>query len=155
MKKGFTIIELLIVMSIIAVLIALGISAYSQGRDRQSGKAAGERIMSILSDNQKKANIGDKNCVGRFKGQKVTFTPPNIIQEQSLCTTSDENPLPPQIIIDGITSLSSQSFTFKPISSGIDMGASSTTTLNYTSSTGRVYSIRVNNTGTFEYLGTP
>ena len=155
MKKGFSLIELMVAVTIISIMVSIGVSAYGRGKERQSGKAAGDIIMTFLSDNQKKANIGKRDCIGKYMGQKVTFSAPNILQAQSLCSTSNQNPLPSPTVIPDITGLSNTSVTFKPLSAGIDLGASTSLDITYTSVASKVYTVRINNTGTFEYLGTP
>lgn len=150
-KPAFTLIELMIVISIITVLVGFGVSAYGKARDRQVGQAAGEQIMSILSSNQKQANIGDKNCAGKFTGQRVIFDTTNTITSTSLCEGGVIGSPVATTSIDGIDFVSSTTLVFNPLSGGVTL-STDPLTISYTTSTG-TYSLKVNSSGTIENLG--
>lgn len=150
---GYTLVELIIAVAIIAILVTLGVSAYTQAQGRQIGKSAAELILSTLQENQKQAKIGDKDCAGVYLGQIISYTAGgNSISSVSSCqggvmgTTHTTT-------ISNISFVSSANFTFKPLASGIDLGAGvSTLLLNFTSNS-LTYQIQITNPGTITYQG--
>lgn len=153
MKKilGYTLIELIIVISIIAILISVGITSYSKAQNRQVGQIAGEKIMSILQETQKNANIGKIDCAGKFTGQQLTFVSPNIIRSQSLClggvgTIKDTE-------IASITFNTTPTIIFFPLSLGVNLGGESEIIIEFTGKSQLIYGIRIDTSGTIEYLG--
>ena len=81
---GYTLIELMIVISIVSILISFGVSSYTKAQNRQIGQSAGEQIMSILQENQTIALVG-KNPVPASLSVNKLFFYPNIITPSSLC----------------------------------------------------------------------
>ena len=152
-RPGYTLIELIVVISIVAILVSFGFSAYTKSQKRQIGQTAGEQIISFLQEQQKIANIGKKACTGKFIGQQVVFTTPNTLSPTSLCdgdSVSGES-----LTIPGVTSLSAPTMTviFNPLSRGIDLGGSSELILTYQTSTSLTYTIKLTSSGTIEYEG--
>ena len=60
MKKGFTLVEMLIAVSILLLLMGGGIAAYLNFNERQSTVNAGRDLMLLMRAAQKKARSGDK-----------------------------------------------------------------------------------------------
>lgn len=150
MKNGFTLIELMIAISITSVLVTFGVSAYGKARERQIGQNAHEIILSTLNSNQTIAQIGKKDCTGKFIGQVVEFATPNLISFYSVCESGPgaTTTLPP---IDNITFGSSQTVTFNPLSLGIDLGGGlNEQILSFTSVYGLTYQIKLTSSGTIE-----
>lgn len=148
MKKGFSLIELMIAITIIAVMTTLGISAYSKGSDKQIAKNSGETIVSILTENQKQANIGHEDCTGKYLGQQISISSgSNTITAVSLCTISVGEPLVTSI--DNITFNSSTTMVFNPLSQGVTDASS----ITFTGPNGSIYTVRVDSSGTIEYSG--
>lgn len=150
MSKGYTLIELMIVITIVAILVGFGVSAYSKARDRQIGQSAAQQILSVLQAAQTAANVGNKDCNDKFLGQQLTLTSPNTLMNQSLCE-GDSGAIS-TISISGITSLTSATILFQPLSLGITL-PSNPFFINFTSSVGINYRIQLNNSGTIEYKG--
>lgn len=150
LKLGYTLIELMIVISIVAILISFGVSAYGKARERQVGQATGEKIVIILQESQKKANIGNKDCIGVFTGQRVTITSPNIITTQSIC--DGDQGLAVEREIDDISSITNNTLTFNPLARGITL-PSNPFNIDYVSTNGTTYRIQLNSSGTIEYQG--
>lgn len=150
--NGFTLIELMIAITIIGILVAMGVSAYGKARERQIGVNAGEQILSILQSNQSDASTGKKDCVGKYVGQEVIISLPNTISSRSLCEDFDgqiTSSLIPDITFDAGTTL-----IFNPLTKGIEIdGGSAQFTLSYESASNLTYDIRIVNTGIIEYLG--
>lgn len=151
-KPGYTLVELMIIIVIVGVLVSFGASAYSSARDRQAGVAASEQIVSLLQENQKKANIGDKDCVGKLIGQQLSMvSASNTITSQSICEGGNfGTPL--------ITSLSSITFdnnyliTFNPLTLGASVSPDPLL-LDFTSINNTKYRIKISSSGTIEYQG--
>lgn len=153
-KLGYTLIELVIVIAIIALLVLFGISAYTKAQGRQIGQSAGEQILTILQENQKIANIGniDSSCTGKFTGQKVIFSGTNTYKTQSLCST---NPgIETTSTISGISSITATTIIFKPLSLGTYLvGGASEQIIAYSTPGALTYHIKVTSSGTIENLG--
>lgn len=155
MKKGYSLVELMVTVSIVGIVVSFGVSAYGRGRDRQEGRAAGEQIIGFLSENQKKANIGDKDCVGLYLGQDIslsgtTFTAKSKCNDASTIKFGALN----TISINGITSMdmNTASILFNPLSQGTTID-SDPVNINYISNSGTPYKIEVSRAGTIEYKG--
>lgn len=151
LPKGYTLVELMIVISIVAIMLSLGASAYGKARDRQTGQAAGELLVSILQENQKKALIGNKDCTGVFAGQRVTTSTPNIVTSVSTCEGGVEGE-PDEIEIPNVTSITATTIVFNPLTRGttissnplyIDLVVSGLTT----------YRVQLNRAGIIQYRG--
>lgn len=153
MKKlsGYTLIELMIIIVITSIIITIGVSAYGRARDRQAIQATAEQIMNILAVNQKDANVGNRgtDCIGKYSGQEIVLTAPNIIKTRSLCTTT--NGAQDTITITGAT-FASASVIFKPLATGITI-SSSPLLIDITGNTGIKYQLKISNPGTIENLG--
>ncbi len=151
-KTGYTLVELMIVISITSVLVGLGISAYTRAQRRQIGQAAGEQILSLLQESQKTANIGKKDCTGKFVGQDVTITVPNTVKTQSRCEGGTLGN-PEVTTIPGITFSSGYSITFNPLTYGVNLNAPSPLGITYSTTSDLIYNIEITSTGTMKYLG--
>lgn len=149
-SKGYTIVELMIVVAITGVLITFGISAYGKARERQVGQASGEKIVGILQESQKKANIGNRDCNGVFTGIRVTVSSPNVLTSVSLCDGDTGTAIVEEV--ENVTSITTGVITFNPLSRGITL-PSSPFNLDYVSVNGTTYRIQVNSSGTIEYQG--
>lgn len=73
-KHGFTIIELLIAISIMALLFGIGISRYVSFNQGQIIKQAAQKLRSDLRVVVNKAITGEKNGCGTLDGYQVSFT---------------------------------------------------------------------------------
>jgi prepilin-type N-terminal cleavage/methylation domain-containing protein len=155
MKKllGYTLVELIITISIIAILVVMGISAYTKARNRQIGKSAADQIVSLLIENQKQAKIGNKDCSGEYLGQIIKyFDGGNTITSQSSCAEGVVGTSKTTTIAD-ISFVGGETITFKPLASGIDLGAGvSSLTLKFVSNS-LTYQIQLTAPGTIVYQG--
>lgn len=149
-RLGYTLVELMIVISIVAILITFGVSAYGKARDRQIGQAAGETIVRVMQENQKTAGIGKKDCVGKFIGQRVITSAPNIITSQSICESGDGILI--ETKIPNINSITTATITFRPLSLGITL-PNDPFNIDIVSSNLTTYRVQLNSSGTIEYKG--
>ncbi len=90
MTKGFTIIELLVSMSIIFLLIGFTFAGYARFNTRQQLNSAGQTLKNTLRDIQSRAYNGEMDCSicdcsvtagNSFKGWYVDFTAQKIYGE--------------------------------------------------------------------------
>lgn len=151
MKTGYTLVELMIIITIIAILIVFGVSAYGKARQRQIGQAAAEQIISILEENQKDANIGHKDCLGKYVGQQVTISGANLLKTKSLCENGEEG-AEKNYTIPGLVSITASSIIFKPLSRGVEL-PSNPFTIDFQSTNNITYHIQLTGSGTIEYKG--
>ncbi|MDO8451444.1 MAG: prepilin-type N-terminal cleavage/methylation domain-containing protein [bacterium] len=78
-KRGFSLIELLIAVSIILVLTTAAVASYNTFHDRQRLREAGLTLKANLRSAQNRAQSGEKPTAGctTLDGYKVTFTAVN------------------------------------------------------------------------------
>lgn len=150
MKKGYSLVELMVAVTISSIMVGFGISAYSKARDRQVGRAAAEQVISILTQHQKKANIGDMDCTGIYLGQNISISNPGSVTATSQCSTSSGTP---EIVpIPNLTNITSTSITFKPLTQGAVI-TDDPLNIDFTTTSGSTFRIEVTSTGTIEYKG--
>ena len=150
MKKGYSLVELMVTISIVGILVSFGVSAYGRGRDRREGRAAGEQIIGFLSENQKKANIGDEDCTGLYTGQSIVVSSGTGITATSVC--SGGNGTPVSTTISGISSMTAGTITFKPLAGGATL-TSDPYNINYVTTSGTTYQVQITSSGTIDYKG--
>lgn len=152
--SGYTLVELMITISIAAVLTGAGLSAYTKGRDRQIGQNAAEQIISFLSEKQQLASIGNKDCLGKYLGITVEILASSSeLTSQSICEDGEVG-VEETLNIPNISFNQTLTLTFNPLTHGIDLGANiDETTLTFTSPSALIYSLKLTKSGTIEYLG--
>ncbi|MFH2019729.1 MAG: hypothetical protein ABII80_03900 [bacterium] len=149
---GYTLVELMIITSVIAVLVIFGLSAYTKGKEREQALAVKETILSVIQGAQKRATVGDADCTGLYQGENITTTSgSSSITTTSICQYSSGTPqitsLPNTIFSDSL------SITFLPLGKGIDLGGSTSLDLNYQINTNSNYQINITAPGVFTYNG--
>lgn len=150
--RGYTLLEIMLVVAITSILISFGVSAYSKAQNRQQGTSAGETIISLIQENQKQASIGKRDCTGKFVGQQLSVSSgSNTVVSQSLCEGESGSQITTSI--PGITWVTSATIIFDPLSLGVNLGGTSPLILRYTSSSGLSYAISLTSAGAMEYLG--
>ncbi|MBP9669993.1 prepilin-type N-terminal cleavage/methylation domain-containing protein [Candidatus Woesebacteria bacterium] len=151
-QSGFTLIELMIAVTIITIMVSFGFSAYGKARERQVGVSAGEQIITLLQSNLTQALVGNKDCQGKYLSQELVITPPGTFSSTSQCEGDDGITM--TTIIPDIVLANSATLNFNPLTKGINLQNGATELLlNYTTPSGISYQIKVNNSGTIEYLG--
>lgn len=147
--RGFTIVELLIIISIISVLVLFGFSAFTKAQERQQVQQAKEQIYTILQGAQKAAYVGDKDCSGTLLGIDVTFSGSDI-RTRALC--SGGNGALVTSTVANVTFTNNPQIEFNPLSQGVNLGAAASRNLNYTLN-GVNYRFTIYSTGTITYIG--
>lgn len=154
MKRAYTLIELMVVVSLTAFLVGFGISSYRRAQSRQTGLQATEEILSLLNSQQKISAIGkvDSSCTGIYQGQAISLNSGgNTISTTSLCTLGNGDS-----VIHPFSNISfnqSLSFTFQFGSGGTDLGGATSTNLDFTTPVGLVYRIVLTSAGSITSLG--
>jgi len=134
MKKqiGFTLIEILVVISIIGLLVTLGISAYSEFNRRQTLDQAAKNIVNELRYIQSKASSGDKGpvvspptCTESLTGwyfQIINVSPANQYRTYGKCGVTEFSEkftdLPANLKF--VAPAAGTKILFKPLNLGID-----------------------------------
>ncbi len=150
---AFALIELVISIAIIAILVVMGLSAYTQAQGRQIGKSAAELLVSVLQENQNQAKIGDKDCAGGYLGQIVSYsTGGNTLTSQSSCVGGLLGSVKTTTIAN-IAFVNGGTLTFKPLAAGIDLGGVASPLLLQFTSNALTYQIQITSAGTIEYQG--
>ncbi|GEM_PF-1277870 len=152
-KGGYTMIELLIGVTIAAILSSLGFSAYRKAQERQSLQIAAQTLESVLRLSQKSASIGEKNCSGVFLGEEVSIsTGTSIITSKSIC--EGEEGSPKTTSLSGVTFGTTASILFRQGSAGLLVTNPPGTTITIPiSAFNRTANIRVEAPGTISYEG--
>lgn len=91
MSRGFTLIELMVVVAISAVVMSGGIAAYRGFADKYQIKQAGTEFQANLKLFQKKAMSGEKpaECLGAFSGVRVWEIDSSNYKFQAQCSLSN------------------------------------------------------------------
>ncbi len=156
MKKlsGYTLIELLITVTITTILITIGVTAYGRAAEIQAIKSDSETVLGLLTSAQKSATSGKADCVslyGRYLGETLTTSASSpTITITSACeggTGTVET-----YTLSRFTAVSSNNILFRPLNQGIDTGASSSLNLDFTIN-GDTYRFLVEQSGTIKSLG--
>ncbi len=154
MKHGYTLIELMVVVSLTAILTGFGISSYRKAQNRQLGSSAAEQILSLLSQQQKISQVGkiDSACTGIYQGQLVTLSlSGNTITTTQICSGNDGTPTIQEF--SNITFDQSLTFTFKYGGAGIDLGGATTSNLDFSTPSGLTYRIVLTSAGSITNQG--
>lgn len=128
-KDGYSLIELLVVMAIIAILAVFGIAAYQQFNKTQTLRQAAMTVKNDLRKAQTRAMASEKPTTGctALDGYKVSFTSANTYQIQAKCSNGLGSPTDyslPTGINFTFTSYPA-TFLFKVLGQGVDISSSS------------------------------
>lgn len=150
-KSGYTLVELLIIIGIIALLISFGLSAYAKAQERQNVQTAKEKILAVLQEAQKASHVGNKDCTGSLLGIETTFTAASI-RTQARC--SGGNGALNTTVLTGITITPIPStITFRPLNQGVIFSAGgNVANIDYQIGTS-TYRVLVRSTGVIRYYG--
>ena len=152
-RVGYTLIELLISISITLILITFGLSAYRQMQASQTVAAAESSILTILTDAEKKAAIGykDPTCIGPYLGIQIAVSAGgNTMTSQALCQGG--NGAVVTYTIANAAFSAANSLIFQPLAQGVSLSGGSSLNLDYTLS-GSTYRFVITNSGNITYKG--
>lgn len=152
--RGYTLVELLIITTIVGILITVGASAYSRARKRQDVKAATDTLTTTLARAQKMSIIGDKDCSGALSGFRVTTTAGgNSTTTTAVCEGGDGTPKVETV--SGVSIASSTNILFRPLGQGVYLGGASEGYLdfNLTSDPNTTYRLSIHQSGTIRNEG--
>lgn len=153
-RAGYTLIELLITISITTIMITLGVSAYRRAADIQAIKADTEKILTTLASAQKASTSGETDCTtssGPYLGERLTTTSgSNTITLVSTCQNGDG--IPRTTELSRFIFESNNTLLFRPLNQGIDTGANPTQNIDYSYDDHR-YRILVERSGTIKPVG--
>ncbi len=154
-RSGYTLVELLVTITISILLVTFGVSAYRRSADIQEIRADTETILSTLQSIQKAASSGKEDCSstnGIYLGERFTTTANSAtITLQSICKTAGGSTTR-TITLSHTTFSTSNSILFRPINQGVDTG---TTTPQYIDfgRDGKNYRIQVDRSGAIKSIG--
>lgn len=135
--RGFTIIELLVVIVIIGLIVVIGAGRYREFSQRQVVVSAKRQIMADIRSAQSDAASGRKpaDCTGTLTGYAFSVTPPSTYRVYAVCAGGNvtiKNGTAPA----GIT-LSAPSVNpviFYPVAQGNNLGATQEVTITINNS---------------------
>jgi prepilin-type N-terminal cleavage/methylation domain-containing protein len=154
LSAGYTLIELLVTVTIITILTTLGVTAYGRAAEIQATKADTEKIIEALTSAQKAATSGKADCTetsGKYLGESLsTSLASPTITIVSSCEYG--NGAPREINLTRFSFASTNQLTFRPLNQGIDTGSSDIQTIDYTDGSS-TYRIEVGRSGSIKSLG--
>lgn len=154
LKSGYTLIELLITITITTILVTIGVTAYGRAAEIQAIKSDTEKIIEIITSAQKAATSGKADCTatyGPYLGERLTTS----IGSKSIVVTStcqNGNGDARSFDLNSFTFATANTIVFRPLNQGIDTGAASTQNLDFTNGNA-TYRIEVQRSGTIKSLG--
>lgn len=154
LKSGYTLIELLITITITTILVTIGVTAYGRAAEIQAIKSDTEKIIEIITSAQKAATSGKADCTatyGPYLGERLTTS----IGSKSIVVTStcqNGNGDARSFDLNSFTFATANTIVFRPLNQGINTGAASTQNLDFTNGNA-TYRIEVQRSGTIKSLG--
>ena len=153
-RRGYTLIELLITISITSILVTLGVTAYGRAAEIQAIKSDTEKLIGIITSAQKAATSGKADCAatfGPYLGESLTTSIGSpTITVTSTCQYGNGQPRTTDLSIFSFAS--ANTLVFRPLNQGIDTGISNTQNLDFTTGN-NIYRIEIERSGTIKYLG--
>ena len=158
-RLGYTLIEIMLAISLSAVLVTLGTNAYLKSAKRQAVKSGTDTLLATLSTAQKKANTGEKDCSGVLLGYETIITgdssqvvtTPKCSAGSGTATTT---------VISHIYFKSSTTLLFKPLNGGVTVTGNNPANIDFidsgeksVASPSATYRVKVESTGSISYLG--
>lgn len=150
-RAGYTLVELLITITISTILITIGVSAYRRAADLQQIRFATETILNTLSSAQKAATTGIADCSGPYLGEQISYTANGSTLTLTATCLGGEGSSK-TFSIEPLTFANTGTLTFRPLNQGVNTGASDTHYIDY-ATTDRTHRIEVSRSGTITPLG--
>lgn len=154
LKSGYTLIELLITVTILTILVTTGVTAYGRAAEIQAIKSDTEKIIEVITRAQKTATSGKVDCTetfGPYLGERLTTS----IGSRSITVTStcqNGNGETHNYDLNSFTFATANTIIFRPLNQGINTGATSTQNLDFTNGNA-TYRIEIERSGTLKSLG--
>lgn len=150
-RQGYTLIELLITITITTILITFGVNAYRKSSEIQAVKSETEKILIALSQAQKSATTGKRDCASQYLGEQVQIiADTGNLTVTSLCNNDQGSPR--TVTLSEMTFTSTQTLLFRPLNQGIDTGISNPLNLDYHNAAD-TYRIEISKSGTIRATG--
>ncbi|GAB4027065.1 MAG: hypothetical protein Fur0011_4240 [Candidatus Microgenomates bacterium] len=153
-KHGYTLIELLITITITTILVTIGVTAYGRAAEIQAIKSDTEKIIEIITSAQKAATSGKNDCTntfGPYLGERLTTN----VGSKSIIITStclNGDGATRSFDLNSFTFATSNTLVFRPLNQGIDTGSTNNQKLDFTNGN-KTYRIEVERSGTIKSLG--
>lgn len=117
---GFTLIEMMVVISIIALISGIGVARYNRFNRRQQVKESGKDFVSVLRNTQNRAITGDKPASGCMELEGFQVSPTlggNQYTVDTVCDPEGSVEKEPKSLRSGLVSFidPSNSVTFAPL----------------------------------------
>lgn len=154
LKSGYTLIELLITITITTILVTIGVTAYRRAAEIQAIKSDTEKVIEILTSAQKAATSGRADCTatfGPYIGDRLT-TSVGSKSIEVVSTCQNGNGEARIFELNSFTFATANTIVFRPLNQGIDTGASRTQNLDFTNGNA-TYRIEIERSGTIKSLG--
>ena len=152
---AFTLIEMMVAVTVMGILTAVGVASYRQFNERQKVVTAGKEVITLLRNTQKKAKSGDRpiECDAPYRvldGYKMRVTiATSQVDIIAMCRGLDVITDTVLLTNDAIFS-SGGEYIFKGLSGGVDgAGVITVTDVNLVHS----YEVEITNTGAINDLG--
>lgn len=152
-QKGYTLIELLIVVTITGILITVGAGAYSRAQRRQTVKAATDTLLTAFQRAQKMSVIGDKDCSGTLTGYQVGFSSGgNTLTTTAICSGGSGTPNIENL--GQVSFVNTSTFIFRPLGQGVYINGADTGNADFeVEGSDATYRISIHKSGTIRYSG--
>lgn len=153
-RRGYTLIELLITITITTILITIGVTAYGRAAEIQAIKSDTEKIIEVITSAQKAATSGKADCTntsGPYLGERLTTS----VGSSTITITStcqNGNGETRSVTLNSFSFTTANTIVFRPLNQGIDTGETSTQNLDFTNGNAS-YRIEVQRSGTIKSLG--
>lgn len=154
-REGFTLIEILVVISIAGLLVTMGIASYMEFNRRQILDQASKTILNDLRYIQSRASVGDKGptdtCSSPLTGWYFEVVDSNHYELYGNCGSDfslKSTALPTNLSF--VSPVAGTKILFKPLGLGVDLGVnpSMTITIQYSTDTSKQKSIILTTSGT-------
>lgn len=143
MKKGFTLIEMIVVVAIISLFFGLSLAYYNEYSDLKELDNAVQQIDDVLHLAQKKAIAGDiETACNNFTGYEVRCTASNQYDLYFCCNDACTSKLASYVLDSSLTlTCSKASIYFKPLSGRLNSLTDITVQIAFTPSKYSIFTI--------------
>ncbi len=127
MKKGFTLIELMVGIGLVTVITSFGVASFRTSSRRQAVDTAADRLRQVLLQARSNALYGKKECTGGpLDGWRVVVVGRTVVLENVCVGNIISRPL--ETFAGTTVSVSpNATILFKPIGQGIENGSALST----------------------------